>query len=419
LPETSLFHLLAGKQVSLSCPDCSLRCISRLLAVAMGVCLLTSCATHDLPDARSAFYQGDYGRAINEIGDEGIDGKDSVLVLMERGTIYQAVGEYEKSSMDFIQANDILDILETYSVSEGMGSWVANDTVYSFEGASFEQTMLHSMTALNHLAMNNWADGGVEARRILHSLRPDERGEEYPDDPFSRYLAGFILEMTGDLPNAKVQYMLADELLPDLRINEMGGIGHDIEDIVKENPDERELVCFFLLGRSPTTRELRGRFDSPFSPPRIQVYSEGRYLGDASILSSVHSLAFTTWHLDAPARIAKMAARIAAKETIARSIEKQDQALGALARIVLIGMLERPDFRRWETLPRWLAVARVPYSGELLSLDIRLQGSNFGVGRSFSVQRPLVQRGNILFSFVRDLPEFNSIIMHKEIDKAQ
>jgi len=34
------------------------------------------------------------------------------------------------------------------------------------------------------------------------------------------------------------------------------------------------------------------------------------------------------------------------------------------------------------------------------------------------VQQPLVQRGNIVFSFVRDLPKFNACEVNKVIDKS-
>jgi tetratricopeptide (TPR) repeat protein len=395
----------------------SARLFFRFFIAAFFVCLLASCASHDLPDARSAFYRGNYELAKTEIGTEAVDGKDSILLLMERGTIYQADGEYEKSSMDYIQAYDMLDALETYSVSEGAGSWVANDTVYSFEGAPFEQTMLHSMTALNHLAVNNWEHGAVEARRILHSLHPDNRGEDYPDDAFSRYLAAFILEMTGDRPNAEAQYFLADELLPNFHIDKRGRIGVDSEELSEpENNKGRELVCFFLLGRSPSMRDVRANY-SNYYPPRIQLYAGETHLGDARILTSVHNMAISTWNIEGPARIAKTAARIAAKEVLARKLEKQDEALGALARIILIGLLERPDFRRWETLPLWLAVARVPYPEDLVSFDIRLNGQGIPMGTGITVDQPLVQRGNVVFSFVRDLPDFNKRKMNKEIDK--
>ncbi len=381
-----------------------------LLLSVLAVCLLSSCSGHDLPGARQAFYQGNYQLALEELGQEEPEGKDAVLFLMERGTVYQAAGLYEQSSMDFIEAGDIIDQLETYSLSEGMGSWVVNDTVYSFEGAPFEQTLIHSMTALNHLAGGNWEDGGVEARRIIHSLRPDERGEEYPDDPFSRYLAAFILEMTGDSSNAAMQYGLVNELLPDLSIDAQGRISAAGSDkgVAGSSQADRELVCFILLGHSPTAREMRGRFDSSFYMPGIQIYAGNKYLGDAVILTSISRLAMSTWNLEAPARMAKMAARIAAKEALARSVEDQDALLGALTRIVLIGMLEGPDLRRWETLPRWLAVARIPYSGELSGFEVRLPGTVPERGQVIQVSRPLVKRGNVLFSFVRDLPGFNA-----------
>lgn len=372
--------------------------------------LLTSCSSHNLPEARDAFYQGNYDLAEQEISSEEINGADSVLLLMERGTIYQARGEYEKSSRDYILANDIIEKLETYSLSEGAGSWVANDTVYSFEGAPFEQTLLHSFTALNHLAQGDWDNGGVESRRIIYSLQADERGEKYPDDAFSRYLAAFILEMTGDRTNSEVQYQLGAKLLPELVIDGKGIIrpaenNDNQEDVVAA---EQELVCFFLLGHSPTMREVRGSYSRHHLPPRIKLYDSDRYLGDAAILTSISELALTTWRLGAAARIAKSAARIAAKEATARAFAKQNDAMGAVARIILIGMLERPDFRRWETLPRWLAVARVSCSPELTSFDVRLEGGEYGPETKVTVQRPLVRRGNVFFSFVRDLPGFNS-----------
>ena len=392
----------------------SVRLFSGCLPALFCCWLLASCSSHDLPGARSAFYQGDYQRAKTEIGTDGVVGKDSILVLMERGTIYQAAGDYEKSSMDFIRAHALLGALETYSVSEGAGSWVINDTVYSFEGAPFEQTMLHSMTALNHLALGNWEDGGVEARRIIYSLTPGERGDDYPDDAFSRYLAAFILEMTGDWANAEAQYSLADELLPNLHIDTKGRIGIDSKDNSMAQSQEQELVCFLLLGRSPSMREVRANYSFNHSPPRIQLYADNKHLGDATILTSIHSLALATWNLEEPARIAKMAARIAAKEALARQLEKNDAALGALTRIVLIGFMERPDFRRWETLPLWLAVARVPWSDELESFDVRLHGEGIAMEMGFTVQGPLVRHGNVVFSFVRDLPEFNQQLLRKE-----
>jgi hypothetical protein len=181
---------------------------------------------------------------------------------------------------------------------------------------------------------------------------------------------------------------------------------------------EQELVCFILLGRSPTMRELGGQDTYSFFPPHIQIYAEDRYLGDATVLTSIYELAMSTWNLEAPARIAKTAARIAAKEVLASAIDEQDAALGALTRIILIGMMERPDFRRWETLPRWLAVARLSCPADLSSFDVRFQGGRGGSGSVIHVQQPLLRRGNVFFSFVRDLPALNGIERTQEIDQS-
>jgi hypothetical protein len=388
-------------------------------AVALCLLLLSACSTHDLPEARNAFYQGNYAQAEEAIGTEKIDGKDSVLILMERGTIYQADGLYEKSSADFIQAYEILDLLQTYSVSEGAESWIINDTVYSFEGFPFERTLLHSMTALNHLAQGNWEDAGVEARRIIHSLKDEIRGEEYPDDPFSRYIAAFILEMTNDNSNARLQYQLADELLPNIHIDEKGRLNKAVDSSPLKNSTERELICFFLIGSSPSMHDIRETVSDSFSIPQIKIYTKGIALGEATILDNTYTLYTTSWDVEAPARLTKMAARIAAKEAMAVTLEQQDKALGALARIVLIGMLERPDFRRWETLPLWLGVARLPCPADLSSFDVHIQGGGHIAESRFTVQQPLVRRGNVFFSFVRDLPGFNSLKTKKEIDKVQ
>lgn len=392
---------------------------THLCCTALCLWLFSACSTHDLPEARNAFYQGNYAQAEKAIGTGKIDGKDAVLLLMERGAIYQAEGLYEKSSTDFIQAYEILDLLQTYSVSEGAESWIINDTVYSFEGAPFERTLLHSMTALNHLALGNWEDGGVEARRIIHSLKDEVRGEEYPDDPFSRYLAAFILEMTYDRSNARLQYQLSDELLPNIQIDEKGRFNKAAAGLPAENSMKTELICFFLIGSSPSMRDIRRTVNDSFSPPQISIYVNGAMLGEAAILDNIYTLAVKSWNVEAPARVAKMAARIAAKEAMAVTLEHQDETLGALARIVLIGMLERPDFRRWETLPHWLGIARVPCPADLTSFDVHVQEGGQITESSIPVQRPLVRRGNIFFSFVRDLPGFNSLTVKKEIDKVQ
>ncbi len=96
--------------------------------------------------------------------------------------------------------------------------------------------------------------------------------------------------------------------------------------------------------------------------------------------------------------MAKDAARIATKEAIASTLESQNDGLGDLVRFLLFAM-EAPDNRRWETLPRWLAVARVPCPAGLEHYTVVF---NNGAPPK-TVTQPLARRGNLLISFCRDL----------------
>ena len=120
------------------------------------------------------------------------DGKDEVLILMERGMARQVAGDFEASSEDLLRAIDRLEELETYSLSKGGATWVVNDTMQNFRGKPFERTLLHAFAALNFLALGQWEDAAVEARRLNETVSPDMRGD-YPDEPFSRYVAAVQL----------------------------------------------------------------------------------------------------------------------------------------------------------------------------------------------------------------------------------
>ena len=74
-----------------------------------------------------------------------------------------------------------------------------------------ERTLLHAFTAKNHLAQANFENAAVEARRIIESLTPEKKGD-YPDDAYSRYMAGFCLEMMDDRSNAELEYRKADSV---------------------------------------------------------------------------------------------------------------------------------------------------------------------------------------------------------------
>jgi hypothetical protein len=383
------------------------------LAVLAGAAA-SGCATTALNAARHDFYAGRYDRAEQSLVADRIPDIDRVLMLMERGMARQAAGRYADSSRDFVDASDRLEELQTYSVSKGAASWVVNDGVQSFRGAPFERTLLHVFTAMNHLALANWDEAGVEARRILKTLQPENRGN-YPDDACSRYVAGLGLELNDDPSNAELQYREAAGLSREALVNPAtghllpwispSGSTNVAEIIAGDRPWDHELVCFILLGRAPTGREQWDHAWAPPPPVHAVICHEGRPLGRSYTLTDTAQLAFTTDQIEALRKAAKTAGRIALKEVIAQSVEsKNDDGLGDLVRFVLIGLLEQPDLRRWETLPRWLQVARVPCPRDLDRYEIRLVSSAGHTVRTVEVGAPITRRRNLTVSFWRDTP---------------
>jgi len=386
-----------------------LRILSRTLALLAAGLIAAGCATTPVDTARHQFYAGRFQEAAATL-ETGEPGPDRVLVLMERGTALQAAGRYEESARDYIAAADIIGDLETYSISKGAASLVINDMLQDFRGAPYERTLLHTMTALDHLALGAWENAAVEARRIIQSLDPDLIGE-FPQDAFSRYVAGFCLEMVDDLSNARLQYRLASQSSLGARVDEKTGrllpaSSTNRATAAAGGRDRCELVFFALLGRSPRAAEVvDGRVSRP-APPYVELYSDGRRLGRSYLLGDVGWLAVETEQKLALYRAGKTVARVIAKEAIARSVERntRSEAMGDLTRLVLIGLLERPDLRRWETLPRWLEVARVSAPCDLRRLVVKVRSAAGAVLFTREMDQPLQRRRHLWVSFFRYPP---------------
>lgn len=372
------------------------RAAARILAggvTAVALSILAGCATQALNTARREFYQGRFSEASTTL-ERKIPAKDRVLFLMERGTIRLFGGEYENSIRDYIEANDRLAELETYSLSKGGASLVVNDSIQDFRGFPYERTLLHAFTAKDHFALGHWENAAVEARRIIESLSPEKRGD-YPDDAYTHYLAGFALELIGDTSNARLQYQKAAELAPGAEIDpDTGRFGN-----AKGAKTENELVVFVLLGKAPRTDNISLLDLGLYA----EIYAGDKLLGRSHELTDVADLCSTSFQKDTARQVAKTITRIAAKEAIAQQIEKDNEALGELTRLILIGLLEQPDYRRWETLPRHLQVARVPAPANLTEYTIVFKNRSGDELSRRTIATPLARQGAISVSFARDI----------------
>lgn len=361
---------------------------------ALALLIAVGCATQALESARRDFYRGHFAEAERKLN-RNFPAHDRVMYLMERGTIRMFSGEYKLALKDYIAAYDRLVDLETWSVTRGGASLVVNDTVQDFRGFPYERTLLHAFAAKCHFALGDWELAAVEARRIIQSLDPDVlRG--YPEDAYSRYVAGAALELAGDQSNARVQYRKAAELAPSAMIDpESGRLGG----LSSEPPTGTELLVFVMMGRAP-------RIDTASLPVLdlyAEIYANDKRLGRSYLLTDTGQLAAKSFEKDAARQIAKTATRLVAKEAIAQQLDKQDPVLGDLTRLILIGLLEKPDTRRWETLPRHLHVARVPCPPDLKSYTILFKTSSGVTVARREVAAPIQRNGSVFVSFARDI----------------
>lgn len=395
------------------------------LAVVALPLLLAGCAT-PLSSARQNFYANRLPQAEAALTNVVPQPKDKVLFLMERGTIRQQRGEYAESSRDYIGASDEIDRLVTYSLSKGATSLVINDTVQDFSGVPYERTLLHAFTAHNHLALADWDNAAVEARRIIRWLEPERRGD-YPEDAYSRYMAGFCLEMIDDDSNAALQYRKANALAKNATIDPVTGrltykapvVAKKASTNTTENTEApllkpsqptpaslgsntAELVCFVMTGHAPPGDTEPALLDAFAFPTYAEIRHHGQLLGRSYILADVGELAHLTAQKQALQKALKTGTRIVIKEVIAHQAEQQNEGLGALVWLLLMA-LEQPDLRRWETLPRYLQVARVACPKDLTEFDLVFKTSGGSTVRTLHITQPIQRRRNIFVSVVRDL----------------
>jgi len=378
----------------------------------MLLALLTAgCSSVSVDKARANFYSGRYSQANENLREVSSGDKDEILYLSERGMIRQTLGLYDDSNKDWREATDINDRLAKYSVSRETASMLVNDQVLTYRGMPFERTLIFTFLAKNYLAQSNWDYAAICARNIIAHL---ENLNGFPDIPYSRYLAGFCLELINDQGNAAIQYRAAARItnvLNNISIDpdsgkirpaasaSMAGAPSSILSAPTLSEAPCELVCFIGIGKMPKWCQSEYDFDmAPFA----EIYSEDQYLGKSYPLANTAELMTGSKKRLAVLEAAKTTTRVVVKEVISESVESQNQALGGLTRLILFA-LEQPDTRCWETLPLWLEVARVPCPPDLQDYEVVFKSSNGVALKSKTVSAPISRRGKIFISFCRDL----------------
>ena len=370
--------------------------------VALVVC---GCSTPSLDQARHHYYAGTPQAGVDILNEASIPDRDRILFLMERGSLYQSLEQYDESARDFDEANALLAQMDTLSVSRGATSMVINDNVLQFYGYPFERTYLHVMASLNYMVRGDWQGAGVEGRRIINSLTPEVRGD-FPEDAFSRYLAGLCMELVDDPSNARVEYRKASKISDVIDVSDLGffappgTVDPELPETQPSPPSngQTHVVCMVFVGR--VADYSSGIPTSQRGQPIVSLMHEGEILGEAHQLADLGRLAALSEREVLAKTAVKTTARVAGKWAVSRQVAEQNEWAGAALWLVSM-MLEQPDFRHWETLPRYVYVGRVACPSDLDYLDIKVHGPGGGVRREARVSQPVQRQGLLLVTFER------------------
>lgn len=366
---------------------------SKGLVISLFVaCLyLSGCASQPLNTARKQFNTGQYETALQTLNEpeEEIANRDRLLVFLYKGMILHHLGEYEESSLQLLQAADLVGELARVSVSEQAATLIVNEWLATYKGEYSEQLWIHSYLMMNFLLLNKPESAAVEARRALKVFSKHEKSLK--QDAFSRALIALSFEEVGLINDAYLEYkILAEELedatpVADLLYRYALQLGIDadikrykesISDVFLERSAGKaggELVLFVAEGQIP--RKHSGTF---FLPPETRISwpeytrnhtpatsfnikDENDYITYVSIETDLVQLAKKSLSDRGKSIAIKQIARVGVKSGLVNQLERENPLAGGLLQVALF-VLEEADTRGWDTLPGRLKMLRIPLS---------------------------------------------------------
>lgn len=150
------------------------------LAQFAPVAILGACASTDLSKAVKPYKNADLAIAAQEVRAIDADSTDGVWVLMEKGSILKASGNFAESQSALMECNNRMDQLlkdageEAVAVGglAGAGAVLTDDRQCTYVGALYEAQLVCALQAMNALQLSSLGD--AQAAISLLRNRVDE-----------------------------------------------------------------------------------------------------------------------------------------------------------------------------------------------------------------------------------------------------
>ncbi|WP_233587891.1 COG3014 family protein [Corallococcus sp. CA049B] len=341
--------------------------------------------------ARSAYQSSDYPRALRELDGEQKEApeRDQLLLLLDKGMVLHAAGQWEESTKVLAQADDLSAQLDITSVSEEAGILLSNERRRAYRGEDFEKLMISVLQALNYAELGRDEDALVEVRRVNERIEKmiTEEKKPYEQLAIARYLGGVLYEDQREWDSAFIDYMKAYELEPRLgglvepllRLAKKTGrddayamLSQKFPDVARDavGPGEGQLVVVVEAGLAPQKERASRDYGDSGDLIEVPVYRDRG--GTPPVRVSVQGQAQAAVTVTSLSRVAQVhlndrIGRMLAKQ-LAGAVAKAGVAagVGALTKSKELGVLtflvlnagNQADLRSWLSLPAEFQVAR-------------------------------------------------------------
>lgn len=332
--------------------------------------------------ARDAIDYGQYDEAIDKLTElASRHDNDELLYLLDLGIAYHAAGNFKQAIQAFLQADKLAEIVDYTSLSQEIGSFIANDNLKQYKGENFEKVLINTYLAVDYALSGKWDDALVECRRVNQKIDRmiREGGLPYERNAFAKYLAGTLFEAQKEYNDAFVDYRqlrkwnvendylsssllrMADKLKASQELAEYRKVFGNIDYQMKKN--EGEIIVLLEQGKSPTKVPYEGfylipRFQKRFYASESAVLRVGNRTSPSHPFFDIEATAMKELEHKIGLITAKKIGGVVAKEVIAHEVGKKNEALGILTWLALRAT-DQADLRSWSTLPARLHIARL------------------------------------------------------------